>query len=180
MKFCFLGKLKIKTVTAGLLICFVCFTPVFADAVDKTYKEKMTTGDKLLTDSEYYDGKTVIFTGEVIGDIMEDGNHRWINVKNDSVVIGVFLDKNQAEKIKYLGRYNIRGDILKIRGIYNANCSQHYGDRDIHAEEIDIISRGEYYYTDIENRKIFLSFILAFTTLFFIFYSRRVDRRDNA
>lgn len=133
----------------------------------------------LFEKSKKYDGKRVIFTGEAIGDLIKSGENYWVNVKEGEAAIGVFLEKKDAKKIKYLGRYGIRGDTLKIEGIYHANCPGHYGERDIHAIKVEVIDRGEILKKEIEFKKVILSFILAITTLFFIYYSHRVSRKDS-
>lgn len=133
----------------------------------------------LFEKSEKYDGQKVIFTGEAIGDLMKSGENYWINVKDGDAVIGVFLEKKDAEKIKYLGRYGVKGDILKIEGIYHANCPTHYGERDVHAIKVEVIDRGKILKREIELKKVILSFILAITTLLFIYYSHKVPHKGN-
>ena len=142
--------------------------------------ENVVNIKSLFEESEKYDGKKVIFIGEAIGDLIKSGENYWVNIKQGDSVIGVFLEKKDAEKIKYLGRYRVRGDILKIEGIYHANCPVHYGERDVHAIKVEVIDRGEILKSEIELKKVILSFILAITTLLFIYYSHRVSRKDNA
>ena len=46
---------------------------------------------KMLYEAAEYDGKTVVFTGEIIGDVMKRENGTWINVSDGSNALGIFV-----------------------------------------------------------------------------------------
>ena len=97
----------------------------------------------LIENSKHYDNTAVIYAGEVIGDIMHRGNgYTWVNVKDGSYAIGVWMPSEFAEKIKLTGKYLVKGDTVKIRGIFHRACPLHGGDLDIHATELELIEKG--------------------------------------
>ena len=116
---------------------------------------------ELLENAEQYDGKTVIYKGEVIGDIMIRNEFAWINVRDEFGAIGAFCPKELVSGIKHQGSYKFKGDVLSLQGIFNRTCPQHGGDTDIHAEKITIIEEGEEIFHSLEPQKVKASIILA-------------------
>lgn len=41
-----------------------------------------------------------------------------------------------VKKIKYLGRYFVKGDIVLVKGIFNRSCKVYGGDIDIYVLEV--------------------------------------------
>lgn len=138
-------------------------------------EEKIIRIRELYENFEKYDGKEVIIIGEAIGDIMGRGDEKWINLKDEfeDFCIGVVINKKDVEKIKLLGKYKVRGDLLKIYGIYNVKCEKHVGERDIHALKIEILKSGEVLKEEINIFKIFISFFLLLITVFIMSLSHK-------
>jgi len=125
---------KICVLTILVLVYLKIFVqPALANPVDST---------TLLNNSFKYDGKTIEFRGEAIGEIMKRGKYAWVNIHDGQNAIGVFMKYEDAKKIKYLGRYLVKGDIVLVKGIFNRSCKVHGGDTDIHALEVQIVKRG--------------------------------------
>lgn len=144
------------------------------------FTQNVIKGKELFENPEKFNNKSLTVVGECIGDFIEYNDDVWINIKtNDGYFLGVVINKNDVNKIKYLGRYRVKGDIIKVSGIFHANCPVHFGEMDIHSESIEVLQRGEVYSENIDKKKIFLSLILSFTTLFFIYYFHKLARRDN-
>lgn len=134
----------------------------------------------LFEESDKYEGQRVAVTGEAIGDIMRDGETFWVNIKDGDFFIGVVLDEVLREKIRKTGRYKVYGDTVRISGVYHLHCKQHWGERDVHAETLDILQEGQEMEEFIDIKKVVMSVILAFATIIFIFYAhRRNVRKDN-
>jgi len=154
---------------------------VFMFFILSVFAQNINSGKELFEKSKLLNNKKVIVVGECIGDIIKYKDDIWVNVKTqDGYFIGVVLNKKEAEKIKYLGKYRVRGDIIKIEGIFHANCPVHFGEMDIHSNEIKVLQRGEICEEKIQRKKVFLSLILSFTILFFICYFHRVARQDSS
>ncbi len=96
----------------------------------------------LINNAKDYDGKTVTYEGEVIGDIMARGEYAWVNVSDDINAIGVWMPKTMTKDIVYSGSYNIKGDLIEVTGVFHRSCEEHGGDLDIHAENIMKIKDG--------------------------------------
>ncbi|ADQ39798.1 nucleic acid binding OB-fold tRNA/helicase-type [Caldicellulosiruptor acetigenus I77R1B] len=125
---------KICVLTILLLVYVKVFIePAFANPIDST---------TLLNNTFKYDQKKVEFQGEAIGEIMRRGKYAWVNIHDGQNAIGVFMKYEDAKKIKYLGRYLVKGDIVLVKGIFNRSCKVHGGDTDIHALEVQIVKRG--------------------------------------
>ena len=137
---------------------------------------------ELYENGEKYNGKAVIVEGEVIGDLMGKGEERWINIKDEfeDFAIGVVISKKEIEKIENFGRYRIKGDVIKVHGIYNINCIKHYGERDIHALNIEVIKKGEKYKEEVNIKKIYLSFLLLSITVLiaYLYHKERISGEE--
>jgi hypothetical protein len=119
--------------------------------------ERVSTAD-LLQRWEEYDGREVVLTGEVVGDVMRRGDSAWITVNDDHYSraarleagelrggnsgIGVWISAKEAGKIGTLGRYGSKGDLVEVRGVFNADCREHGGDFDLHAASLTVIEQG--------------------------------------
>ena len=148
-----------RTLRASLvLLCLACamlWLPASAAAAGDAVE---VNSAELLNEWERYDGREVIFRGEAIGDIMRRGDYAWITVNDDSYSrearleagelrggnsgMGVWLPVEEADKIETLGRYGTIGDLVEVRGVFNANCLEHGGDFDIHASSLAVIEPG--------------------------------------
>lgn len=97
---------------------------------------------ELINNAKQYDGKTVIYRGEVIGDIMARKDYVWLNVNDGVNAIGVWIDKNLSRNIVYTGSFKFRGDIVEIEGVFHRACLEHGGDLDVHAWALRRIVSG--------------------------------------
>lgn len=97
---------------------------------------------QLIENAAGLDGQTVLYTGEVIGDVFLRGDHAWINVADDANAIGVWVDAATAKTLSAPGRYGQIGDRVQVVGVYHRACRDHGGDLDIHAESVLILSKG--------------------------------------
>lgn len=122
---------------------------VFAEPLSKP-----VNSSTLIEDAKQYNGKAVVFEGEVIGDVMNRGANTWINVNDDPYSLNkrghfgynsgqsIWVASDLTKSIKHAGNYFWRGDRVKIKGIFNRVCKIHGGDMDIHASELIIIRPG--------------------------------------
>lgn len=89
-----------------------------------------------------YDGKTVSYGGEVVGDILYRGDYAWVGISDGANTVSVYLPADEAKKIAYVGGYRIVGDTVQINGVFHRACPEHGGDLDIHASTVDIVQAG--------------------------------------
>ena len=123
------------------------------------------TSDDLINNAKDYDKKEVVYSGEVIGDIMKRGENTWINISDGANAIGIWITMDMANEIKYTGKYNFTGDTVKVTGMFNRACSEHGGDLDIHASKIEVIKQGHSDLKKINYNFIVISVILLVVAL---------------
>jgi len=135
------------------VFCFSVFVcSVFAQSIASA---------ELIANTRQYDGKTVSFQGEVIGDIMPREKFVWMNVSDGQNAIGVWAIADLIQGILYSASYTTIGDQVKIRGTFNRRCSQHGGDLDIHALSVEKINSGMGIHETINKVKLFLVILLG-------------------
>jgi hypothetical protein len=133
-----------------------------------------TSSTELINNARQYDGKSVVYIGEVIGDVMMRGDFAWVNVNDGENAIGVWLSRELAGKIKFTGSYSLVGDQLEITGVFQRNCTQHGGDMDIHAQDMRIISSGKALSEQLDvAKRNFVYILLGILLLVIIFVRRR-------
>jgi len=113
---------------------FLLATNCYAQPVSST---------ELISSAKAYDGKTVAYAGEVIGDVMVRGEYAWANINDGQNAIGVWMGKALAANISYSGSYKSKGDLVEIVGVFHRACPEHGGDLDIHAQGIRKMSNGK-------------------------------------
>ena len=83
------------------------------------------------------DGKTVRFRGEALGEALRaDEGHRWINVLDGAVAIGVYTPNELVGVVDGYGEWTRTGTLVEVTGTYNVACPMHGGDLDVHANEL--------------------------------------------
>lgn len=115
---------------------------------------------ELINNAKDYDGKTIAYAGEPIGDIMGRKEYAWINVNDGNNAIGVWINKELTKDILYTGSYKTKGDWIEVRGAFQRACPEHGGDLDIHAQAITKIKTGSIVSEKIDSHKLNLALIL--------------------
>ncbi len=118
------------------------------------------SSNELLKNAKQYDGKSIIYSGEVIGDVMSRGEFAWANINDGDNAIGVWMGAALAKEINFTGDYKTRGDVLEIRAEFHRACAEHGGDLDIHAQTLRKITSGERTGHKVDFFKIKLILIL--------------------
>jgi hypothetical protein len=132
-------------------LIFFCGTVCCAQPISST---------ELINKAKEYDGKRVVYAGEVVGDVMARGDFFWANVNDGENAIGIWLSKELAGEIQFAGSYSAKGDRLEITGIFYRGCIQHGGDMDIHAQDIRKTSPGRPVREELDKGKRNFVFIL--------------------
>jgi len=128
-------KLKFLVFCIGLTLLTLHFTLAYA------FAQRVSSAD-LIGNIREYDGKTIIYAGEVIGDIMVRGEHAWVNVHDGQQAVGIWLPKKMTEAILYTGSYKEIGDWVEITGTFHQICKEHGGEFDIHATRLKRVHDG--------------------------------------
>jgi hypothetical protein len=129
---------------------------------------QIPTSLELINNAKQYDGKTVSYRGEVIGEVMVRGDYSWLHVNDGIIAIGIWAPKTMVQGVLYAGDYHKKGDIVEVLGIFHRSCSEHGGDLDIHASEIKTITPGNLVIRPISRKKAYIGiFSLVFVLLFY-------------
>lgn len=127
------------------------------DGRASTGPNDLSSGD-LVERMEEYDGMTVTFEGEAIGEAMVRGDHAWIHINDDAYFeknveegaplegqnsgMPVWIRADLARAIGTFGDYKHEGDVVRVTGVFHAACPDHGGDTDIHADTLEIVRQG--------------------------------------
>jgi hypothetical protein len=144
----------------GTLACVFFVYPSYAQAVSSL---------ELISNAKEYDGKTLTYQGEAIGDIMTRGEHAWVNLNDGYTAIGVWIKKADLKDVTCLGSYRAKGDIIEISGTFNRSCPEHGGDLDIHAQKIKKILPGGPSFSKLSKKKFYIGLTLTLIVLFLYF-----------
>jgi len=139
---------------AALTLFLLCACPVLA------FGEEVGSTD-LIERAQSYDGREVIFSGEAIGDILDAGDHVWLNVSDGVNAVGVWVERDLASEIQVAGRYDRRGDAIRVTGAFYRACPDHGGDFDIHAKTVTLVQRGVPVTYDVHQWKVWLAILLT-------------------
>jgi hypothetical protein len=149
----------------AIVLIFFCGAVCYAQQISST---------ELINNAREYDGKSVVYVGEPVGDVMVRGDFAWVNINDGENAIGVWMSKELAGEIKFTGSYHSKGDRLEITGIFQRNCIQHGGDMDIHAVGLRKISPGMAIGEELDiTKRNFVFILLAVLCLVFLFVRRR-------
>ncbi|MHB1341301.1 MAG: hypothetical protein ACYCX5_06010 [Coriobacteriia bacterium] len=112
----------------------------------------------LVEEPKKYDGTQVTFTGEAIAEAMVRGDHAWLHLNDDAYYLKnveegaelggyntgmpVWIPADEAAKVEFFGDYKHEGDVVTVKGVFNAACPEHGGDMDIHAKTLSITHPG--------------------------------------
>ena len=128
--------------------------------VSNCHAEEAVSSTELINNAKEYDGKVVLYKGEVIGDIMARKGFAWMNVNDGVNAIGIWTNKDLAKDILYTGGYKSRGDIVEVKGVFHRACLEHGGDLDIHIDELRKINSGMVIRERLDIAKRKVAFVL--------------------
>jgi hypothetical protein len=145
----------------GLILLFIL--PVQAST---------TKINDLIEKAKELDGTTVTLQAEAIGEVLERGDHAWVNINDKSNAVGVYVPIAQAQKITFFGDYANTGDTVLITGVFHNACKEHGGELDVHAELITVVKIGSVTSRPVSFQKVayFSLFALIAAILGFYFY----------
>jgi hypothetical protein len=142
--------MKVKSFFFFVMLCLVLII-----SSSNSYAQTFTSLD-LLNNAKQYDGKTINYKGEVIGDVMIRQDYAWLHVNDGTIAIGIWAPKTFIEDIRYAGDYHKKGDIVEVSGTFHRSCSEHGGDLDIHASEIKKVNSGSLVIQPISRKKVYI------------------------
>ena len=101
-----------------------------------------TLSDELINRATAYAGASVVYQGELIGSVLDRGPFVWLNIHDGGAAIGVWVQKTRLPEVRFGGMHGVRGDILRVTGVFHRSCAEHGGVLDIHAQEMELLIPG--------------------------------------
>jgi len=130
-----------------------------------------------VTKGLFWNGKTVTFHGEAIGEVMVRGGYAWIHLNDDAYMVknveegaklggynsgmAVWIPAPLTKGIDTYGDYQHEGSIVEIQGVFNGACREHGGDMDIHATSLKVLQAGHVVVDPVRPWKAVLAVALA-------------------
>lgn len=160
-----------KSISVIAIFMLIALIP----AVCKAESSVFTDFGSLVDNAAKYDKQVITVKGEAIGEPLKRGNYTWINIGDGSNAVGIWMKNTDADKVRTFGNDKYKGDVLKVTGIFHRACSDHGGDLDIHADSIEIQSKGYKVSEPLDKNIVKVSMILSAVTicLVMIYYHKR-------
>lgn len=146
------------TLVLAVLAVLTLAVPAPASAAQGPLPEEPLFSVELVEDPGRYDGEIIEFTGEAIGEAMRRGDMAWLHLNDDAYATfafdegaplsgynsghAVWVSAGLAERVVLFGDNRHRGDLVRVRGVFNAACVEHGGDMDIHADTLEVVGSG--------------------------------------
>lgn len=177
-------------------LAIVLLTPSAARASDTPPASgpQGPTSAELVEYAQRWDGREIDFTGEVIAEAQERGEYAWIHVNDDAYARrsgdeprrrggynsgqAVWLPTALTEPIRFYGDHRHEGDVVNLRGTFNAACAQHGGDMDIHATSLRIETVGREALDPVKPVKLVVGLVLAAIAAGLWAAIRRAENRE--
>ncbi len=157
-----------------LFFVFILFYTLYPIPYTLSYAETVTSTE-LIEKAKEFDGKTVMYKGEVITDIFNRGEYSWANLSDGANAIGIWCESSKLNAVKFIGKYKQKGDILEVSGIFNRACPLHGGELDIHAKTLRIVKQGFLSIEGIDKNRIKISIgLFLLTFLIIIIFRKRI------
>lgn len=166
-------RLAIAFAAVAALLVLTAAPAFAADAPIPVNKPNSTA---LVEHPKGYDGLTVTFTGEAIGEVMARGTYAWIHLNDDAYELknveegaklggynsgmAVYVPTELTKQIDTYGDYKHEGSIVQITGTFNAACKEHGGDMDIHATSVRVLRPGHVVVDVVQPWKVWLALAL--------------------
>lgn len=166
-----LGRFALAIVLAAGLL-----SPAAAFAQGEPSPNNPSSGD-LVERPRKWDGKTVTFRGEAITGAMVRGDMAWLHLNDDAYYLKnveegatlggynsgmpVWVAADLARQIQTFGDYKHEGEVVEVRGVFNAACPQHGGDMDIHATTLRRVIAGRDAADPVKSWKVVVALVLA-------------------
>lgn len=160
-------KLKVKRILFFLV-------PILWSMTSLSYAEGISSNE-LISKAHLYDGKDIVYEGEIIGERMCRGEGCWLNVHDGNLAVGIWVPGEINFLPQYTGGYKSKGDWIQIKGVFNRSCQEHLGEMDIHAKEIRLIKEGQHLHHILSKKKLNLT-IFIWGLLCLILISMRLKK----
>jgi hypothetical protein len=159
--------------------------------------QQAVTSNDLIDCATTFDGRTVRYTGEVVGAVLLRGERAWVQLNDDvyarsigplpahRVAVGgnagvaVSIPATLARQIGKVGGHNARGDLVEVSGVYRSADPADGGGPAIQAGSGRIVRPGEQVRHPLSVPRAMVAVALALATVSLGFYTYRLRRRPR-
>lgn len=142
-----------------------------------------------------FDGRTVTYVGEVIGDVLRRDGGAWVLMNDDAYALeagplrshgrtlgynsglSVWLDDDLLDLVDETGGPHRRGDILRVRGVVHRADPADGGGLTIRAAEGELLLDGEPVEVPVHTGQAIAAGVLALAAVAAVLLERRSRRR---
>jgi hypothetical protein len=185
--------MRIRTLPVILMALLVLALGVVPAMADVAIPKNDPTSTQLVDKPKQYNGTTVTFAGEAIGEVMARGDYAWIHLNDDPYEaanveegaklkgynsgMAIWIPTALTKTIDTYGDYKHEGSIVQITGTFNAACKEHGGDMDIHATTLTVIRAGHVVADPVAGWKAALAAGLALAAGVLFWLERKTRNR---
>ena len=153
----------------------------------------------LIENASAWDGRSISFAGEAVGEAMARGDHAWLHVNDDAyqtrdLEVGrpragynsgqaIWAPAELARRVHLFGGYRNEGDAVRVSGEFHAACREHGGDMDIHATGLEVVREGHAVAQRLHRDRLWIGIVqLIFATVLWLvrFRGAPAGRRGGA
>lgn len=177
-------RIRVRAASAVVLAALVALLAagVFGASSAFAYvSPNKASSTELVEHPKEWNGKTITFRGEAIGEAMVRGDMAWLHLNDDGYYLKnveegsglhgynsgmpVWLPADLAGRIETFGDYKHEGEVVEVAGVFNAACPTHGGDLDIHATALTRVIAGRQAIDRVRAWKVTLAIGLALVAL---------------
>ncbi len=116
------------------------------------------TSAALIDNAPSWDGRSISFAGEAVGEAMLRGDHAWLHLNDDPYQVrtpeavrplagfnsgqAIWVPQELVRRVRLFGGYRTAGDVVRVSGEFHAACREHGGDMDVHATNLEVVAEG--------------------------------------
>lgn len=180
----------ILLVLSGLVLAFMLAGVAFAEGPAEVGSRE------LIERPDDFDGRSVTYTGEIVGEILRRGEYAWINVNDDEYGDGhirkyeelkgtntgicIYCRAEMVEDVSFIGSYNASGDKLRITGTFYKASPEHGGALMIEAQDVSVVREGHKVTVHrLGNRLLVVLALVVVSFLLWVVWRGRVKRASK-
>lgn len=171
----------------------VCPAPADLPAADPLAD---VSAGELIDCPAIFDGRRVVYVGEVIDAVLPRGNRAWVQLNDDPYSgeagplpqsrtalggnsgIAVSIPREAAQRVDHVGSYRAQGDVLRVMGRYHAADPADGGAPAIQADQVRIVRPGHDIAHRVSSTRVVAAIALSLVALAVALMLRRT--RDAA
>ncbi|MBN2167867.1 MAG: hypothetical protein JW738_01375 [Actinobacteria bacterium] len=156
--------IKLKLIKALYVIILIALLGLLISGVSGNFvlaasgQDDEVSSTELIENAGDYNETRVVYSGEVVGQVLKRGDNAWITVNDDHYSIrhrreyqelkggnsgiNIYCKYELVKDIQFVGSYETQGDNIRVEGVFYKSSPEHGGDLMIEAESLEIVRQG--------------------------------------